>query len=140
MNETNSLKYYVAKYLFPGLAVLQFLIVAIILGRHGLTISTFFTGLIFFLLGVGFLVMFYVINDRIRRVAIGKHKIVVIERNRNLRFSWPEVKSVKVVPFVNMCRLKIKGKRSIYFFPSENVFPSFGLTKEIHLKKKRLLR
>ena len=59
---------------------------------------------------------------------MGKNKIVVFEGDRNVRFEWPEVKSIKVVPFFNLYKLKIKGKRgSIYFFPSQNIDPAFGL-------------
>jgi hypothetical protein len=63
-----------------------------------------------------------------RRVAVGKNKIVVIEGDRNVRFGWPQVKSLKIVPIFNLYKLKLKGKKGfIYFFPSENIDPAFGL-------------
>ena len=79
-----------------------------------------------------FIFIFNIIADKIRRVAVGKNKIVVIEGDRNTRFEWPEVKSLKVVPFFNLYKLKIRGKKgTIYFFPSHNIDPAFGLlTKE----------
>jgi hypothetical protein len=44
-----------------------------------------------------------------------------------MRFDWPEVKSLKLTYF-NLYKLKIKGKRNtIYFFPSKNIDPAFGL-------------
>jgi len=71
---------------------------------------------------------FLILTDKMRRVAVGKNKIVVIEGDRNVRFAWPEVKSLTIVPFFNLYRLKLKGKKGcIYFFPSHNIDPAFGL-------------
>jgi hypothetical protein len=84
--------------------------------------------LIFFTIGLLSLFIFSFITDRIRRVAVGKNKIVVLEGHRNVRFEWPEVKSLKIVPYLNLYKLKVKGKKgSIYFFPSQNIDPAFGL-------------
>jgi hypothetical protein len=61
-------------------------------------------------------------------VAVGKNKIVVIEGDRNIRFEWPEVKSLQIVPYFNMYKLKIKGKKgNIYFFPGRNIDTALGL-------------
>jgi hypothetical protein len=79
-------------------------------------------------LGLIFLFLFLIVTDKIRRVAVGKNKIVVVEGDRNIRFAWPEVKTLKIIPFFNLYKLKIKGKRNpIYFFPSRNIDPAFGL-------------
>jgi hypothetical protein len=50
-----------------------------------------------------------------------------------MRFDWPDVKSLKIIPVFNIYKLKVRGKREpIYFFPSKNVDPAFGLiTKDI---------
>ena len=128
MMEANPVKFYLAKYFFLAFALIQWLLSGIILLRFEFTSKNFFVALIFVTLGLIFFFLFLIITDKIRRVAIGKNKIVVIEGERNIRFAWPEVKSLKIIPFLNLYRLKIKGKRNtIYFFPSRNIDPAFGL-------------
>jgi hypothetical protein len=108
--------------------LVQWLLCAAILIKFELNGKNFFVSLIFLTLGLIFLFLFLIVNDKIRRVAIGKNKIVVIEGDRNIRFGWPEVKSLKIVPIFNIYQLKIKGKRNtIYFFPSKKIDPAFGL-------------
>jgi hypothetical protein len=129
MIEANPVKFYVAKYFFLAFAVIQFLVTVTLLSTFEFSAWNFLIALIFFFLGLAFLFIYFVVNNKIKRVAIGKKKIVVIEGDRNIRFSRPEVKSLKmIIPFFNLYRLKIKGKRnSIYFFPSRNIDPAFGL-------------
>jgi len=127
MKEANPLKFYVAKYMFLVFAIIQWMLSAIILLRFGFTSKNFFVALILITLGLIFFFLFMMITEKIRRVAIGKNKIVVIEGDRNIRFSWPEVKSLTIIPFFNLYKLRIKGKRdTIYFFPSRNIDPAFG--------------
>jgi hypothetical protein len=128
MKEANPLKFYLAKYLFLVFSIIQWALSAIILLRFGFTSKNFFVSLVLITLGLIFFFLFMIITDKIRRVAIGKNKIVVIEGDRNIRFAWPEVKSLTIIPFFNLYKLKIKGKRNtIYFFPSRNIDPAFGL-------------
>lgn len=128
MIEANPIKFYLAKYFFLGFAIIQFLLSAILLIRYGLTPKIFFVAMVFFTMAMIFMLVFFIINDKFKRVAIGKNKIIIIEGDRNLRFSWPEVKSLTIIPFFNVYKLKIKGKRnSIFFFPSKNIDPAFGL-------------
>jgi hypothetical protein len=128
MIEANPFKFYLAKYFFLTFAIIQWMITALILIRFELNGKNFFVALIFLTLGLIFFFLFLIVSDKIRRVAIGKNKIVVIEGDRNIRFAWPEVKSLKIIPYFNLYRLKIKGKRNtIYFFPSKNIDPAFGL-------------
>lgn len=128
MVEANPVKFYFAKYFFLVFGALQWLAAAVMLTRHGFTTRNFFVSLILVALGLLFMLLFALISDKIRRVAIGKNKIVVLEGHRNVRFEWPEVKSLRLVPFLNLYKLKIKGKKGpIYFFPSRNIDPAFGL-------------
>jgi hypothetical protein len=128
MVEASPVKFYFAKYFFLGFGVLQWLVFVTIIIAFPFTAKSFFAALIFFTLGMLFIFIFNIIADKIRRVAVGKNKIVVIEGDRNTRFEWPEVKSLKVVPFFNLYKLKIRGKKgTIYFFPSHNIDPAFGL-------------
>jgi len=128
MVEANPAKFYFAKYFFLGFSCLQWLVAGTVFFRHPFNARTFFVALIFITMGLLCFVFFLILSDKIRRVAVGKNKIVVIEGDRNVRFSWPEVKSLKIVPFFNLYKLKLKGKKGcIYFFPSHNIDPAFGL-------------
>jgi hypothetical protein len=128
MIEASPTKYYFAKYFFLCFACLQGLVGIVILLSHVFGARSFFTALIFFTLALIFLFIFMLINDKIRRVAVGKNKIIIIEGQRNLRFDWPEVKSLKIIPYFNLYKLKLRGKKGcIYFFPSSNIDPTYGI-------------
>jgi hypothetical protein len=145
MVEANPFKFYLAKFFFLAFCLIQWLVAATILLRFDFTGKNFFVGLIFIVLGSVFFFLFLMISAKVKRVAVGKNKIVVIDGDRNIRFEWPEVKSLELIPFFNLYKLKVKGKRNpIYFFPSRNVDPAFGLLAkdtsrmgEIVQKKKR---
>jgi hypothetical protein len=128
MIEANPTKFYLAKYFFLAFALIQWVVMGALLFRFDFSPKNFFVSLIFFTLGLLFLFTFLVVSDKIKRVAVGKNKIVIIEGDRNIRFEWPEVKSLRIVPYFNLYRMKIKGKKgNIYFFPSSNIDPAFGL-------------
>jgi|ADGO01.1.fsa_nt_gi hypothetical protein len=121
MVEANPVKFYTAKYFFLLFALIQWLVTALLLYRFEFSNKVFFSATIFFTLGLVFFFLFLFINDKIKRVAVGKNKIVVRDGQQNLRFEWDEVKSLRIVPFFNLYKMKIKGKRnSIYFFPAKN--------------------
>ena len=128
MVEANPAKFYFAKYFLLGFAFIQWIVAASLLLRFEFNAKNFFISLIFFALGLTLLIIFSIISDKIKRVAIGKNKIVILEGHRNTRFEWPEVKSIKIIPLLHLYKLRIKGKKgSIYFFPSENIDPAFGI-------------
>jgi hypothetical protein len=148
MVEANPVKFYLAKFFFLAISIIQWFVSGTILFRFDFNHKNFFVALLFFTFGLIFFFIFLLIGDKIKRVAIGKNKIVVIDGDRNIRFDWPEVKSLKLIPVFNVYKLKIRGKRNpIYFFPSKNVDPAFGLLAkdtsrmgEIVEKKKKVLR
>ena len=128
MIEASPLKFYLAKFFFLGFAFVQWLVASILLIQFEFTNKNFFISLLFITLGLIFFSIFLIVNDKVKRVAIGKNKIIIIEGDKNLRFSWPEVKSLKIIPFFNLYKLKLRGKKSpIYFFPARNIDPAFGL-------------
>jgi hypothetical protein len=128
MVEANPTKFYFAKYFFLVFAFIQWIVAASLLLRFEFSAKNFFISLIFFTLGLTLLIVFSIVSDKIKRVAIGKNKIVILEGHRNTRFEWPEVKSLKIIPLVHLYKLRLKGKKdSIYFFPSENIDPAFGI-------------
>ena len=128
MVEANPTKFYLAKFFFLGLASVQWLVALIVLIRFDSSNKNFFVAIVFVALGMSFFFLFLLLNDKIKRVAVGKNKIVVIEGEKNTRFDWPEVKSLRLIPFFHVYKLKVKGKRNpIYFFPSKNVDATYGL-------------
>ncbi|MEO5978982.1 MAG: hypothetical protein ABIS36_24580 [Chryseolinea sp.] len=128
MVEANPAKYYFAKYFFLGICLLQWLVAGTFLIRYPFNAKIFFVALVFITIGLFSFIFFLILTEKMRRVAVGKNKIIVIEGDRNIRFGWPEVKSLKIVPFFNLYRLKLRGKKGcIYFFPSQNIDPAFGL-------------
>jgi hypothetical protein len=128
MVEANPFKFYLAKFFFLAFALVQWLVAATILVRFDFSNKNFFVSLIFIVLGFVFFSVFLMVHTKVKRVAVGKNKIVVIDGDRNIRFDWPEVKSLRLVPIFNLYKLKVKGKRDpIYFFPSRNVDTAFGL-------------
>ena len=127
MVEANPIKFYFAKYFFLAFSVLQLLLATVFFFQFESS-KHLFAALVFLTIGILLFYLFLIVSDKIRRVAVGKNKIVVIEGHRNLRFEWPEVKSLKIVPFFHLYKLRVKGKRkSIYFFPSKSIDPAFGL-------------
>jgi hypothetical protein len=128
MVEANPVKFYFAKYFFLGFCLLQWLVAGTLFIGYPFSAKTFFVALVFITIGLFSFVFFLVLTEKMRRVAVGKNKIIVIEGDRNVRFGWPEVKSLKIVPFFNLYKLKLRGKKGcIYFFPSHNIDPAFGL-------------
>jgi hypothetical protein len=128
MVEASPAKFYFAKYFFLAFSFLLWAVTGTIFFQYEFGPKSFFIELIFFTFGMISFTAYLLINDKVRRVAIGKNKIIVTEGDRNIRFEWPEVKSLKIVPYLNLYKLKLKGKRGyIYFFPSQNIDPAFGL-------------
>lgn len=127
MAEASPVKFYLAKFTFLVMAVVQWLVAAAVLLKLGFSDKNLLISLFFFGLGVLFLYLFLVVNEKVKRVAIGKNKIVIMEGDRNSRFSWPEVKSLRVIPFLNLYRVKLRGmKNPIYFFSAKDIDPEFG--------------
>ena len=128
MIEASPAKVYFAKFFFLVFALVQWLVAAILLIEFSFSNKNFFISLFFVTLGLVFFYIFLLVNDKVKRVAIGKNKIVIIEGDRNSRFNWPDVKSLKIIPFFNLYKLKLRGKKNpIYFFPAKNIDPAFGL-------------
>lgn len=128
MVEASPVKFYFAKYFFLGFALLQWMVGLMIYFSFNGNDKRLFAASIFFILGLMLFIIFQVINEKVKRVAIGKNKIIIMEGRRNRRFAWPEVKSLRMVPFFNLYKLRLKGtKKSIYFFPSKHIDPDLGL-------------
>ena len=127
MKEASRVKYYFAKYFFLAFGVLQWFC-GMLLFLGGDADKNRRMALVFFLIGIAFVALYFFIATRLKRVAIGKKRIMVIDDDKIEHFEWPEVKYIKVVPYFNLYALKLRGRKErIYFLPQENFEPLFGL-------------
>jgi hypothetical protein len=128
LRQASPTKFYFAKYFFLGFGLLQWTVAAVISWRFESTAKNASATFIFLCLGSILMVIFFFLNSTMKRVAVGKDRLVVIERGKNVRVQWPEVKSIKLIPIFNLYKLKLKAKRNpIYFFPSKNIEPAYDL-------------
>ncbi len=128
MEEANPVKFYLARYFFLALSALQGLASALILLQFGDSPKNRFVAFALFTLALIFFSLHLLIAQRIKRVAISRKKIAVINPTKVKSYDWSDVKSVKLIPFFNLYSLKLKGKRNkIYFLPTTNTAAVFGL-------------
>jgi hypothetical protein len=137
MVEASPVKFYIAKYFALVVALLLWTVAAFLLLFGEITLPYIILDVLFFLLGLVLVYLFSAISGKIKRVAIGENKFVILEGNYNTRFEWQEIRSFTILPFINLCKVKVKGKKgSIYFFFAGNVMASFrNLAESISRKK-----
>jgi hypothetical protein len=127
MREASPVKFYFAKYFFLAFGLLQWLCAMLLVLESDLDKSKA-AALLFFTLGLLMITFFIVVSPRLKRVAIGKNRIAVMSGGQTTVYEWPEVKWIRAVPFVNMYRLKLRGKKErVYFLPSQGQEPVFGI-------------
>ena len=128
MKEANPVKFYLARYFFLALSALQGLASALMLFQFGDSLKARFVAFALFTLALIFFSLHLLWSKQIRRVAISKKKIELIKPGKEKSYEWDDVKSVKHIPFLNMYRLKLKGKKNkIYFLPADNTHTMFGI-------------
>lgn len=133
MKEASPVKFYFAKYFFLAFGILQW-VCGILLFLQSDAEKARKSAVFFFLVGLLFIALYLTIAARLKRVAIGKKRIAVIERNKIDRYEWPQVKSIKPVPYFNLYTIKLKGRKNrIYFLPEHNVDQLFGFLQEPEL-------
>ena len=137
MVEASPVKFYIAKYFALVVALLLWTVAAFLLLFGEITLPYIILDVLFFLLGVGLVYLFSAISGKIKRVAIGENKFVILEGNYNTRFEFQEIRSFTILPFINLCKVKVKGKKgNIYFFFAGNVMDSLrNLAESISRKK-----
>ncbi|MBK5278678.1 MAG: hypothetical protein JJE09_07425 [Bacteroidia bacterium] len=136
MKEASRVKYYFAKYFFLALGLLQWFIGSIIFMRSGHLPKSQFAVLIFFTLGLVFVSLFLIIASKIKRVAVSKKKVAVINSHKTQEYEWPEIKSISFLPFFNMYRMKIRGRKGkIYFLPTQESEVIYGIFSSGQLTK-----
>jgi hypothetical protein len=138
MKEASLAKYYFAKYFFLAFGLLQWTISGSFLISHGDTIKGQLSAFLFFTIGLILMAIQIVYATRIKRVAIGKKKIVVFANGCARRYEFDEVKSVRFVPAFNIYTMKIRGRKgTIYFLPTEESEVIYGLfPSAVTVKKK----
>lgn len=128
MEEANPVKFYLARYFFLALSALQGLASALMLLQFGDSPKNRFAAFVLVTLAMIFFALHLMVADKIKRVAVSKKKIAVINPAKVKTYDWSEVKNLRFIPFLNMYSLKLKGKRNkIYFLPTENTATIFGL-------------
>jgi len=127
MKEASPVKFYFAKYFFLAFGLLQWSC-GMLLFLRGEAEKNKRAALIFFVLGLMFVALYFLIAAKLKRVAISKKRVTIIDNDKTDHYEWPEVKSIKLVPYFNLYKLKLRGKKErIYFLPDHNVEPLFGL-------------
>lgn len=122
MVEANPVKFYIAKYCFLVIALVLWAISALLLLFGEITLPYIILDVIFAITGLVLIYLFFVVSGRIKRVVIGETKFVILEGHSNIRFEWPEVKSLEIVPFINLCKVRVRGKKeAFYFFSTGNI-------------------
>jgi hypothetical protein len=122
MVEANPVKFYLAKYSLLAIALMQWMIGAVLLYLDEFTFFNLAIDGLFIIVGILLVILFVKVSDKIKRVAIGKNKFVILEGHYNIRFEWPEVKSIHIVPFLNLCKVRFRGKKgNLYFFSTNNL-------------------
>ena len=126
MKEASPVKFYFAKYFFLAFGILQWLCGSLLFLQENVEKGRR-SALIFFILGLTFIALYFRIAGRLKRVTIGKKRIIVMERNKTDHYEWPEVKSIRAVPYFNLYTLKLKGRKDrIYFLPDNPAEPLLG--------------
>ncbi|MBX2965406.1 MAG: hypothetical protein KF845_04610 [Cyclobacteriaceae bacterium] len=128
LKQASPVKYYMANFFFLGLGLLQWAAAAVLFFQFEQTPKNRAAIALFISLGAIMLVAFAYIFSTLKRVAIGKNKIVVFSKTKKEKFAWSDVKSIRLVPFFNLYRLRLKKRKGIiYFFPSKNIEPAYDL-------------
>jgi hypothetical protein len=128
MEEPNRFKFYLAKYFFLALSVLQGLAALLMILQFEDTPKNRSAVFVFFALCMIFLSLHFLLSRKIKRVVINKKKIAILFQHKTRNYDWSEVKEMKFLPFLNMYSLKLKGKNNrIYFLPNHESEALFGL-------------
>ncbi len=127
MKEASRVKFYFAKYFFLAFGVLQWICgMLLFLGDDANKNKQ--ASLLFFLIGLAFVAAYFFVAGRLRRVAIGKKRVMIINDDKTEQVEWSEIKYIKPVPYFNLYAMKLRGRKErIYFLPQENSEPLFGL-------------
>jgi len=127
MKEAKLSKFYLARYFFLVLGILQW-VCAVILTFEVKAEKGLYTTMVLTSLGFIFILLNYFIFSNLKRVAIGKNGITVRYHGNIKKYEWSDVKFIKAIPYLKVAKLRLKGKsETIYFL----TFPSMPHPKKL---------
>ena len=127
MKEASLVKFYFVRYFFLAFGLLQGLAATMLLLQFQDTPKNRFAIFVFFTLAMILFSVHFLVFSNVKRVAMSKKKISVILGHRTKQYDWDDVKELKLIHFLNMYSIKIKGKKRFYFLPAHDSAALFGL-------------
>jgi len=127
MKEASLVKFYFVRYFFLAFGLLQGLAATMLFLQFQDTPKNRFAIFVFFTLAMILFSVHFLVFSNVKRVAMSKKKISVILGHRTKQYDWDDVKELKLIHFLNMYSLKLKGKKRFYFLPAHDSAALFGL-------------
>jgi len=127
MKEASLVKFYFVRYFFLAFGSLQGLAATMLLLQFQDTPKNRFAIFVLFTLAMILFSVHFLVFSNVKRVAMSKKKITVIFGHRTKQYDWDDVKELKLIHFLNMYSIKIKGKKKFYFLPAHDTAALFGL-------------
>lgn len=127
MKEASLVKFYFVRYFFLAFGLLQGLAATMLLLQFQDTPKSRFAIFVFFTLAMILFSVHFLVFSNVKRVSMSKKKLAVVFGHRTKQYDWDEVKELKLIHFLNMYSLKLKGKKRIYFLPAHDSTALFGL-------------
>jgi hypothetical protein len=127
MKEASLVKFYFVRYFFLAFGLLQGLAAAILLLQYQDSPKNRFAIFVLFTLAMILFSVHFVVFSKVKRVAMSKKKISIMIGHRTKQYDWDEVKELKLIHFLNMYSLKVRGRKRIYFLPAHDSAALFGL-------------
>src|SRR5688572_12994772 len=127
--EANPLQFYVKKY--------SLLAISIALGAGCFPLyekaGDIFAAIALALTGVLVFLVFILFKDRLKRIAISRTKILIIEANRETEYEWTDVEYIRLSRFMSLYKIKFKCFSSSFYFLPYGTILSFGgiLTEDL---------
>lgn len=139
MKEASRVKFYLVKFFFLGIALLQVSAATLVFTRNPQNPKTVAVSFILFALCLIFVSLHLLVANKIKKVAVSKKKISVVDAGNVRSYDWADVKEVKYLPLVNMYRVAFKKRKSrVYFLPPTNgksLFGNFSVKQDFVPKK-----
>jgi hypothetical protein len=127
MAEATRAKFFLVKYFFLGNALLLLTASTLFFLQNSESPKGKAVSFILSAAGLVFISLHFMIASDIKKVAISKKKISIVDKGKVKSYHWEEVKSIKFIPFINMYRAYLKKKRMVYFLPPNNSEALFGM-------------
>jgi hypothetical protein len=127
MKEASLVKFYFVRYFFLAFGLLQGLAATMLFVQFQDTPKNRFAIFMFFTLAMILFSVHFLVFANVKRVAMSKKKISVVLGHRTKLYDWNDVKELKLIHFLNVYSLKLKGKKRIYFLPAHDSAALFGL-------------